>query len=241
MSQDSPQLWLEWEWRQLSLREAVEEPELEAQGCSIYPRVNTSAQKVQLVAGGLGEVWEALLSELAGGLPRQMPRSGPGAGPKGLRASAKPLLAHKGLLTCARSVGPCWGLACVCGDSHLQAPGPLRAQTALPPWRQLASRDGGGLGHVCVLGAALSSRALCPRARQGHSRPLHTWVSTAPLGDASNYGDALRGWSLARVTGDPESSRKGGVGEDRRVEMEAARLRTAGPQAVVVVGSSEGA
>lgn len=108
----------------------------------------------------------------------------PGVG-QGLGASAMPLFLHKGPLTCTSPErGTLQGPSLRMGTGNLQSKAPCRAGAVLQPsqaWRHLASRDGGGLGFACAVGTA--QRSLCPRARQGHSRPLHTWVSMALLGD----------------------------------------------------------
>lgn len=98
-------------------------------------------------------------------------------GPKGLWASAMPLFLYKGPLTCTSP-------ECVWEQVICRPQAPCRADAVLPPswpWWQLALWDGGGLGFACVMGTALSSGSVCTRARHGHSRPLHTWVSMAPL------------------------------------------------------------
>lgn len=166
--------------RQLSPGEAVERPKHEAQAILSTLCARTVPGMSRLVAGG----WEGTGGPVC--LSRQGAWLGrcPGVG-QGLGASAMPLFLHKGPLTCTSPErGTLQGPSLRMGTGNLQSKAPCRAGAVLQPsqaWRHLASRDGGGLGFACAVGTA--QRSLCPRARQGHSRPLHTWVSMALLGD----------------------------------------------------------
>lgn len=161
--------------RQLSLGEAVERPQHEAQAILSTLRAHTVPRLSRLVAGGLGRYLRPRLSESSGHLAWQMLRSGPGIG--GVCIAFAPAQRTSYLHRPSLRVGT--------GDP--QSTAPCRAAAVLQPsqpWQHLASRDGGGLGFACAVGTAQMS--WCPRARQGHSRSLHTWVSMALLGDACN-------------------------------------------------------
>lgn len=73
-----------------------------------------------------------------------------------------------------------------------------------------------------AMAAALSSGPL------GQAVPLHTWLSTAPLGDASNKVRPEGSGVWLGVTGNLVRRKQKDVGEDSKAEREAAKLRVTG-------------
>lgn len=79
----------------------------------------------------------------------QMPRSGPGLGPRGPRASAMPLFMHKGPLTCTGpECGTLLGPSVCAGTGNPRATGSLQGRAVLPP---LGPGGSWSLGMVVVL------------------------------------------------------------------------------------------
>lgn len=165
----SSELWPEGEQPALSQAGTVGGPEHETPGYSVRHPEPTQCPECP---GWRREGWRGIRGPvcLSWQGTWQMPRSGPGLGPRGLRALAVPVLVHKGPLTCTGpECGPHWGPACVQEQVLLghRLPAGLCSPSSLWPWWQLVSWDGGGCGFAC--GLALSSRSLGPTARKGHS------------------------------------------------------------------------
>lgn len=134
--------------RQLSLGEALERSKPDTPRLVCLP---SCAQNVQ-AGGGVGRRhWRPCLSEPAGDLAWQIPMSGLGIGPEGLRHQQCLCLCIKDLLPApAQSVAPCWGPACVWEQVICRPRAPCRACTVLPP-RGL----GGSWPRRMVVGLAL--------------------------------------------------------------------------------------
>lgn len=154
--QGSPQLWLEWGQRQLSLGEAVEELSMRPG----YPD-RTVPGRPGWWLEGWGRYWRPCLSEPAGDLAGA--QGWPGIGQKDLKVPAMPLFVHKvPLTTPARSLAPCrarWEQV-ICRHRPLQG------------WRRPPAMVGAGLSgwwaFACVVGLPFP---LGPCA-QGQAGPL---------------------------------------------------------------------
>lgn len=221
--------------RQLSLGEAVERPQHEAQAILSTLRAHTVPRLSRLVAGGLGRYLRPRLSESSGHLAWQMLRSGPGIG------------------------GVCIAFAPAQRTSYLHQPRARRPAGAQPACGNRRSAVHGSLQGCCSPSAitALAAPGLagwrwawlcmccghCPDVLvpQGQAGPLQV---TPHVGEHGPSGRCLQlssnpGVCLG-VTGDLVRKRRGDAGEDRNAGREAARLRVVGPQCVAVGSGEQG-
>lgn len=114
-----------------------------------------------------------------------MPRSGPGLGPRGLRALAMALFVHQGPLTCTGPErGTLLGPSVCAGAGNPRAAGSLQGCAVFHPVALVAGSWSLGM----VVGLALHMRwgwSYRPGpGAQGWEGPLHIWVSMSPQGDA---------------------------------------------------------